>query len=401
VAFEAAPVYRRGMAVTHGVDPSAWLSGRARRIDASGIRRVFELGAKLKNPYNFSIGQPDFPVPDAMKEAAIAAIRADRNGYTVTQGIPELSRRVAAHLAEDVGWALPSADLAMLITSGTSGALHLAFQALLDAGDEVIAGDPYFVAYPAVATLAGAKFVRCDTYPDGRLTAERIEPLITDRTKIVLVNSPSNPAGAVLSADELRAIVSLCDRRGILLMSDEIYDRFTYTDALEDGRCPSAARLSERVLLIRGFGKTYGCTGWRLGYAAGPRTVIEAMTRLQQYTFVCAPSMAQAGAIAAFDIDMSGYVNAYERKRDMVLRALSPVTDVVRPGGAFYAFVKVPERLGLTASQFVERAIERNVLVIPGNVFSARDTHFRLSYATSDEHLTGGLAVLAAMMRGE
>jgi aspartate/methionine/tyrosine aminotransferase len=216
---------------------------------------------------------------------------------------------------------------------------------------------------------------------------------------MLLVNSPGNPSGAVLSAADWNDLVDLCERRGVLLVSDEIYDVFTYSQAREDGRCPSPARITDQMLLVRGFGKTYGCTGWRMGYVAGPRPIIQQIQKLQQYTFVCAPSMAQVGLAGAFTVDMTEHVNAYERKRDMVVSAFSALTTIEPPGGAFYAFVEVPDRLGMTASQFVERAIEHNVLTIPGKVFSRRDSHFRLSYAVSDKTLAAGLDVLTGLMR--
>jgi aminotransferase len=238
-----------------------------------------------------------------------------------------------------------------------------------------------------------------DTYPDFRMTAERVEPLITSRTKLLLVNSPGNPTGVVLTTDELRDLVDLCDRRGILMISDEIYDEFTYDDAREDGKCPSPARLTDHLLLVRGFGKTYGCTGWRLGFVAGPKPIIQTMQKLQQYTYVCAPSMAQFAVAHAFEVDMHPQVSAYRAKRDAVLKAFDGITNVETPGGAFYAFVEVPKNLGLSASAFCEKAIENNVLIIPGKVFSRRDTHFRLSYAVADKTLQAGLEVLAGLMR--
>ncbi len=374
------------------------ISRRSRAVDASGIRRVFDLAAKMKDPINLSIGQPDFPVPEAMKAAAKAAIDADRSGYTVTQGIPELLDAIWVHLAKDVGWKGPSDDTSAIVTSGTSGALLLAFMALLDPGDEAIIPDPYFVMYPQMGTLTGGTMVRCDTYPDFRMTAERIERCITPRTKVVLVNSPSNPCGVVLTGDELRDIVDLCRRKGLLLVTDEIYDEFCFADAAEEGRCPSPARFSDECLLIRGFGKTYGCTGWRMGYVAGPRAIVQEIAKLQQYTFVCAPSIAQWGAIPAFGVDLSPIVADYAKRRQMVVDAFEGVTTVARPGGAFYAFVEVPKRLGLTGQQFIERAIEHRVLVIPGNVFSSRDTHFRLSFAAKPAKLQEGLAILRGMM---
>jgi aspartate/methionine/tyrosine aminotransferase len=375
------------------------LSARARSIDASGIRKVFDLAAKLKDPINLSIGQPDFPVPEPLKQAAIDAIRNDRNGYTVTQGIPQLLAAIWKRLGDEVGWTGPDAESGAIVTSGTSGGLLLAFLSLLDQGDEAIVPDPYFVLYPQLAAFTGGRIVTCDTYPDFRMTAARVERLITPRTKAVLVNSPSNPCGVVLSERELADLLDLCRAKGVLLVSDEIYDEFVFSDALENGRFPTPARYGRDVLLIRGFGKTYGCTGWRLGYAAGPQPIIQAMARMQQYTYVCAPSIAQWAGIAAFDVDMGGEVERFRRRRDAVLESFRGVTEVATPGGAFYAFVRVPERLGLSATAFVERAIERSVLVIPGSVFSARDTHFRLSYAVADEPLGRGLGILRDLMR--
>ncbi len=374
------------------------ISGRSRDIDVSGIRRVFELGARLRDPINLSIGQPDFPVAEPIKQAAIDAIRQDRNGYTLTQGTAELRSKIADHLREDVGWDTDRPEAGLLVTAGTSGALMLAFLALLDHEDEAIVADPYFVIYPALGRIAGAKVVLCDTYPDLRLTAERVEPLINRRTKLLLINSPGNPSGVVLSGPELRDLVELCESRGVVLISDEIYDQFTYAGHLEGGRCPSPARFSDQLLLVRGFGKTYGCTGWRMGYAAGPKVLISEMAKLQQYTFVCAPSIAQAGCAAAFGVDVSPFVQSYRKRRDMVVEALSGLANVIEPGGAFYAFVEVPPRLGMTASAFAERACDRNVLIIPGQVFSQRDTHFRLSYAVAEDKLRQGLSVLRELL---
>jgi aspartate/methionine/tyrosine aminotransferase len=203
-----------------------------------------------------------------------------------------------------------------------------------------------------------------------------------------------------MSGAEMRDLVDLCERRGVLLISDEIYDEFCFPDAREDGHCPSPARYTDQCLLIRGFGKTYGCTGWRLGYAAGPMALVQEMAKLQQYSFVCAPTPLQWGVIPAFDCDLSPAIAEYARRRDMVVKAFEGVAEVARPGGAFYAFVQVPKRLGLTATQFVEKAIERRVLVIPGKVFSERDTHFRLSFATNPAKLEEGLAILRSLMTG-
>ena len=376
------------------------LSVRSRSIDSSGIRKVFDLGTKMQDPINLSIGQPDFPVSEAMKEAAIAAIRENKNGYTVTQGIPQLLAAVRQRLEHDfgAGWSTTNENLSAVITSGTSGGILLALMSILDPGDEFISPDPYFVMYPQVGKLLGAHCVLCDTYPDFRMTAARVEPLITERTKAVLLNSPSNPCGTVLTAKEIAELVQLCERRGVLLISDEIYDEFCFNDARENGLCPSPGRISNNCLIIRGFGKTHGCTGWRLGYAAGPTPLIQEMAKLQQSTFVCAPSPLQWGVVPSFQEDLSNVLKEYEGRRQMVLDAFSGVANVARPGGAFYAFVEVPPQLNLSASHFVEQAIAKRVLIIPGSVFSHRDTHFRLSFAAGRPKLAEGLGILRELM---
>jgi len=384
-----------------------------------GIRRVFELGAKIPDKVDLSIGQTDFPVPERLCDAAVNAIQSGKNGYTSARGIPELRQELAGRLVGDVGWTtseLPGhhgSPTGLMITSGTAGALLLASLAIVDPGDEIIIPDPWFVIYPHMATFASGRAVACSTYPDFRLTAERVEPLITARTKMVVINSPSNPAGIVSSERECADLVDLCRRRNLILVSDEIYEEFTYSECRTQAmpgaprrqRCPSPARVpgaEEVVLLVRGFGKTYGMPGWRLSYAAGPRQLIEEMVDIQQYTFVTPPHPLQWGVLGAMDVDMSGHVAEYERRRNLVMERLSPVTEIHQPGGAFYAFVKVPERLGFPAAEagerFFQRCLSEKVLVVPGCTFSTRDTHFRLSFATDLASLERGLDILVRVM---
>ena len=391
------------------MDTSRFIADRVRSIDASGIRRVFDLAAKLEDPINLSIGQPDFDVPDEIKAAACDAINQGKNSYTQTQGTPELRAAITARLAQEFPNTLGKGggdqldpDTGLLITSGVSGALVLTLLSTVGPGDEVIIPDPYFVMYKHLVNLTGATPVYVDTYPDFAVTAERVEFAMTDRTKLVLFNTPSNPTGVVASQAVCKDVVELCEKRGVLLVSDEIYDEFCYEKTDVDGGtwCPSPLHHSPNALVLRGYSKTYGMTGWRLGYAAGPAAIIEQMTKLQQYSFVCAPSMVQAAGALALGVDMSQHVSAYELKRDRVVERLSPHYNLSVPGGAFYAFPEVPPALDITASQFVERAIENNLLIIPGSVFSQRDTHFRLSYACDDEILERGLDVLIKLADG-
>ncbi|MFN0010370.1 MAG: pyridoxal phosphate-dependent aminotransferase [Phycisphaerales bacterium] len=412
------------------MDIARLISDRARSVDASGIRRVVELGKKMPDKIDLSIGQPDFDVPAAIKKAACDAInsvpdgKSNRNGYTANPGLDALQVAIARRLEAELGWHVRAPGMnadsptGMFITTGTASALALAYLAVLGPGDEIIIPDPYFTIYPEMAKVCHAKAVACDTYPDFRLTAARVAPLITPRTKMVLLNSPGNPSGAVMTSAECDDLLALCRGRGILLISDEIYDEFTFSESrteppanpsslvgLTPGTllCPSPARRAraeEDVLLIRGFGKTYGITGWRLGYAVGPMALIEQMVKLQQHTIVCAPTPLQWGAVAALETDMRSTVAHYEQRRNRVYERLSRVAEVSKPGGAYYAFPRIPPKLGLTAQQFADKLVERKVLVIPGNVFSTRDTHIRISFAVRDDILDRGIDEICRAMGG-
>jgi len=367
-------------------DLTAFISTRANAVDASGIRKVFDLAAKLKDPINFSIGLPDFDVPEPIKQAAIASINAGQNRYTQTQGIAPLRERLRRELSGEIGRDVGE----VLITSGVSGGLMLAMMAIINPGDEVVYLDPYFVMYKHLLTLTGGVPVPVDSYPDFRFRADRVEAAVTPRTKAIILNSPSNPTGVVMTPAEVSAAVELAKKHDLLIVSDEIYEPFLY--AGDAGKLPSPAKIYDRTIILRGFSKSHAMTGWRLGYAAGPAEIISQMTKLQQYTFVCAPSPLQYAALVALDVPMQAAVDKYRIKRDIVFNGLGDRFEKVKPQGAFYIFPKVPR--GWTAADFCTAAIEKNVLIIPGNVFSERDTHFRISYATTDEKLAAGIEIL-------
>lgn len=359
-----------------------------RQIEVSGIRKVFDLAAHLKDPVNLSIGLPHFPVPAPIKEAAKAAIDADKNAYTPTQGIPELRAKILA----DVQKHFPGqADRDLFLTSGTSGGLVLALLCVLNPGDEVIFFDPYFVMYPHFVTLAGGKSVIVDTYPDFRIDVEKVRSAMTPRTKAIIVNSPANPTGVVHPAGTLRDLATLAREHNVLLISDEVYRAFCYDDPFI-----SPLEYNPDTLVLDGFSKAFAMTGLRLGFAHGPRRLIEEMIKLQQFTYVCAPSIVQHAGVAALGCDISGFVADYKQKRDRLVQTLQGDYDITRPGGAFYLFAKAPWGTG---TDFVAEAIRNNLLVIPGAVFSKRDTHFRISYAASDETLTRGIEILRRLAK--
>jgi aspartate aminotransferase/aminotransferase len=372
-------------------DPAQFLSARVRGIEPSGIRRIFELMASMVDPINLSIGQPHYETPSELVEAAHRAMLAGENRYTVTQGLPALNRYILDEVERRHG-VRPETSL---VTAGVSGGLLLAFQCLLDPGDEILLPDPGFVMYRHLATLCGATVRYYDLYPAAadtparfRVDLDQLASLCTARTKLLLVNSPGNPTGAVLSSDEVRGIAAIANRFGTWVVSDEIYDLFVY-----DRPFASMLGHAERCIQLGGYSKTYAVPGWRMGFATGPAKVLEAMKTLQQFSFVCAPAPFQRALLEAMPkIDLAPYRDEYRHKRDRLVRELHPAYRLAAPEGAFYAFPRLPGEV--SGERFVAAAIERNLLVVPGTAFSARDTHFRISYAADDQTLGRGIAVL-------
>lgn len=367
----------------------AWVAERMRSLEMSGIRKIFELGRSLKDPIDLSLGQPDFDVPDPIKEVARQAITGGKNGYTVSAGIPPLRDRLRADLRRRYP-GQESRDV--IVTSGTSGGLFLALMAVINPGDEVVLLDPCFVSYRHLVGLAGGKPVLVDTYPSFDLDIDRVRAVLTDRTKLILINSPANPTGMVYDGQAMADLARLARERGMLLLSDEIYRHFCYDQSFS-----SPAEFNPDVLVVDGFSKTSGMPGWRLGYMHGPAPLLEEILKLQQITFVCAPSIAQHAGIQACDTDVTPHIDAYRRKRDRVLEGLKGLYAIARPGGAFYIFPRAPWGTG---SEFVEAAVRQSLLMVPGKVFSTRDTHFRLSYAAADQTLDRGIEVLRKLAHG-
>jgi len=368
-----------------------FIADHIKGIGSSGIRRVFDLGATLKDPINLSIGQPDYPVPEAARAAMIKAIEDGHTGYTVTRGIAPLRERIARSLKEEFDW-----EPDLFVTSGLSGGLLLALLSCINHDDEVIFADPYFVSYKQLVPMVGGRAVTVDLYESNfQLDPDRVEDAITDRTKIILLNSPCNPTGVVFEKAAVEAVCELARKHDLLILSDEIYEMLCY-----EGRSPSPVQFApERTVLLRGYGKSYAMTGLRMGFAAGPPAIITEMAKLQQYTYVCAPHPMQYGALAAMDTDMSSFRAQYRAKRDLVCDALDGAVEFVRPGGGFYVFCKTPRTFAST-NAFVEEAIKRNVLIIPGEVFSKRNTHFRISYAAPNDKLQAGCDIIRELVKG-
>ncbi len=365
------------------------VSKRARSVDSSGIRRVFDLAAKLKDPINLSIGQPDFDASLPVKEAAKRAIDQGKSGYTVTQGIPELRAALRQRYALSENGAAEEPDV--FVTAGVSGGLLLTYMVLLDAGDEIAIPDPFFCMYRDLAFMVNAVPLYYDTYPDFSLRAEQIERVLTPKTKAILVNSPGNPTGYTCSQEELDQVVELARRRGLYLIYDEIYSAFSYDR-------PHAQCLGryERIVLLNGFSKWAGVPGWRVGYVVAPREIMSHMLKLQQYTIVCANSASQWALIEAVNSDFSSLLAEYRKKRDFIVEGLFGSYEFETPGGAFYLFPKSPHGSG---QSFVDTCIANGLLVVPGNVFSQKDTHFRISFSAPLRILERGVEVLRNLAR--
>lgn len=265
----------------------------------------------------------------------------------------------------------------------------LALCTLINPGDEVIVFDPWFVMYRHLTTLAGGNVVQVSTYPDFRIRIEDVRKAITPRTKVILFNSPANPTGAVASREEVRALANLAAEQNIALISDEIYRFFCYDEPFH-----SPAEWNDRTIVIDGFSKSHSMTGLRLGFIHGPKYLIQQMMKLQQFTFVCAPHPVQWAGVTAWELDLQHHAHDYKRKRDLMVSLLKDHFDISGGQGAFYLFLKAPWGTG---SEFVAEAIRNNLLIIPGNVFSPSDTHFRVSFAADDALIREGAAVLCRL----
>ena len=361
----------------------AIISRRASAFDSSGIRKAFDLAAKLDDPINLAIGQPDFAMPAAACEAAKAAIDAGKSGYTQTQGIPQLRERLEGAVRGELG----DPERKLCVTSGSSGALVLVLMTLIDPGDEVILFEPAFVMYRPLVEFLGGTCVIVDTSPSFRIDVEQVAAAITPRTKAILLNTPSNPTGFVAPLDTVRDLARLAERAGVTLISDELYRSYSYDEPFH-----SPAAHSDRVVVIDGFSKSHAMTGWRVGWVHGPAEIIDACTMLQQYTFVCAPQAGQWGAIAALDAPMDIPLAECKRKRDKLMAGIAGHYRFVKPGGAFYLY---PEAPGGSGKRFADAAAEQEkLIVVPGSVFGAADTHFRIAYTVSDRTLDRGIAAL-------
>ncbi len=364
-----------------------YLSERVTGLKASGIRKFFDIAASMENVISLGIGEPDFDSPPSVIQAGIKALEEGHTHYTSNAGLLELRTKLTAHL--DRLYAAKYDPSEALITVGGSEALYLSATALLNPGEEVIIPTPCFVSYQAQVVLAGGVPVEIPSRMEDNfdVNPQAIEAAITPKTRAILIGYPCNPTGAIATRERLLEIAQIAEKHDLIVISDEIYDRLVYSG--HQHVCFSTLpKMRERTLLLGGFSKDYAMTGWRIGYALGPESLIQGLVRIHQYTVMSAPTIAQIAGIAALedrDEAVGMMVEEYDRRRKMVVGELNRIgLPTFEPKGAFYAFPKVGVT-GLDDETFADRLLqEERVAIVPGSAFGAGGEGFcRCSYATS------------------
>jgi len=363
------------------------ISRRVGRVSPSGIRKFFDLLSTMDDAISLGVGEPDFVTPWHISEAGISGIEKGYTMYTSNWGMPELRQELARNLNARCGVEYDP-DSELLITVGVSEGLDLAMRTVLNPRDEVISPEPTYVSYESCTVLAEGVFVPVSTTVENqfRVKAADIEERVTSRTKAILLGYPNNPTGAVMERADLEEIADVARRHDLLVISDEIYDQLVY--GIKHTCFASLPGMKERTIFLGGFSKAYAMTGWRIGYAAAPAEIIEAMTKIHQYTIMCVPIMAQMAAIEALksgEAAVREMVADYDRRRRVMVKGLNAIgLSCFEPKGAFYAFPSV-KVTGLSSQDFAERLLlEERVAVIPGSAFGdSGEGYVRCCYATA------------------
>lgn len=363
------------------------IADHIRDIPRSGIRDFFEIVQTMDDVISLGIGEPDFATPWHIREAAIYALEKGRTGYTSNLGLPRLRRSISDYVRKKFGLRYePLSEI--LVSVGVSEAIDLALRALLNPGDEVLYHEPCYVSYAPSITLARgvARAIETRAEDGFSLRADALEKAITPRTKVLMLNFPTNPTGATMTAAQWEEIAAICVRHDLVVLTDEIYSELTFEGGTHStiATCPG---MQERTVFLHGLSKAYAMTGWRIGYACAPAPLIEAMMKIHQYAILCAPIMGQDAAIEALergDESVATMRREYERRRNFITRALSDMgLECLKPKGSFYVFPKI-HSTGLTSREFSMQLLqEHKVAVVPGTAFGpSGEGHVRCSFAT-------------------
>ena len=370
------------------------LSKAITEIQPSGIRRFFDAASTMSNVISLGVGEPDFDTPWHVREEGIYSLEKGRTFYTGNSGLLELREEIGRYLDRRFGLSYSADEI--LVTVGGSEAIDIGFRTMLDPGDEVIIPEPCYVSYLPCVKLAGGVPVRLplEEKDQFKLTKEKLLSAITDKTKILVLPFPNNPTGAILNREELQIIADIVKEHDLFVMSDEIYSELNY----EGGHVSIASipGMRERTIVINGFSKSYAMTGWRLGYAAGPKEIMKQMLKIHQFVIMCAPTTSQYAAIEALrngDEDVRRMRESYDERRRFLVNALNEVgLPRFEPKGAFYVFPNI-SAYGMTSEEFARRLLEQErVAVVPGTAFGECGEGFlRISYAYSIDNLKKAL----------
>lgn len=366
------------------------ITSTVKSLPPSGIRAFFDLVLSMDDVVSLGVGEPDFPTPWHISQYAIEKIEAGYTSYASNSGLLELRTTLSAFIQQQHGVRYDSEN-EILITVGVSEAVDLAMRAILEPEDEVLVVEPSYVSYKPVVTLAGGTPRVITTYKENefKLTAEALSQAINKKTKALLLNYPCNPTGTTYTKEELDKLLSVVKKNDLLVISDEIYDLLSFDH-------PHTSLISfpgfkDRVLYLNGFSKGYAMTGWRVGYAAGPAPLIEAMTKIHQYTIMCVPIMGQFAALEAIRSGadaVNKMKQEYKRRRNYVVQRLNAMgMPCHTPGGAFYVFPEIPDSFQSSEVYARELLQAEKVAVVPGNAFGACERHIRISYASSMQKL--------------
>lgn len=371
-----------------------WISDKVSNIPPSGIRRFFDLILGMEGVISLGVGEPDFATPWHIRDVGIYSLEQGYTSYTSNAGLMELREEISEWLLKNYALKYSPED-EILITVGVSEGLDLALRAIINPGDEIIIPEPCYVSYKPCTVLAGGVPVPIATDKTKfKVCSQQIEKAITDKTKAIILSYPSNPTGAIMTREELIEIANIVQKYNLLVISDEIYSLLTYEQ--KHVSFASLPEMKDRTILLDGFSKGYAMTGWRIGYAAANKEIISAMTKIHQYTMLCAPIMSQMAALEAIRNGKNHaqeMLNEYNQRRRVIVKGLNEIgLECSMPGGAFYSFPAI-KNTGLTSELFAQRLLfEEKVAVVPGNVFGdCGEGYIRCSYATSLEKIEEAL----------
>lgn len=384
------------------------LSRQIKEIKPSGIRKFFDIVSEMEDAISLGVGEPDFDTPWHIRDEGIYSLEKGRTFYTSNAGLKELKMEICNYLKRSQGLDYDF-NKQVIVTVGGSEAIDIGLRAMLDPGDEVLIPQPSYVSYEPCAILAGGVPVIVDLKNENefRLTAKELEDAITEKTKVLILPFPNNPTGAIMEKKDLEAIAEVIIRHDLFVISDEIYGELTYKG--EHVSIATLPGMIERTILINGFSKAYAMTGWRLGYACGPKNIIEQMLKIHQFAIMCAPTTSQYAAVEALkngDEDVKQMREAYNQRRRYLMHAFKEMgLPCFEPYGAFYVFPCIKE-FGMTSDEFASRFLEEEkVAVVPGTAFGDSGEGFlRISYAYSLEDLKvsiGRLGDFVAKLRKE